>query len=645
MKGLNFLLLIVAFCSNRLYGQYTVNGSATAISCNCYTLTTEKKYDSASVWNVNRIDLGKSFDFHFNVYLGCIDSTGADGIAFVLQPLTTNLLGADGEGLGFGRISPSVGVTLDTWQNVYRNDPPYDHISVQLNGDVTHGNDLAGPVQASATSANIEDCNWHVLRITWDASAKILSAYFDGQFRLQSHYDLVANVFHNDPMVYWGFTGSTGGGYNLQQFCTVLDPLFKINVDSSTCIGNPLVFTDRSDSFSAVKNYYWDFGDGSTSIQQNPPPHNYSTPGVYQIMHVITGVDGCTSDTARKTIDIGAKPIADFNLYDTCTNKFLGVTDRSRSVFGSINQWTWRLDGALNSTDSLPPIHDLSLGPHQLSLSETTVYGCESDTVTKIFSVHSTPVVNIGANNGCRNEPINFYGQQIDNTTNITKWNWNFGDSLISQKKNPEHVYPLGGTKTVHLTAVADDGCTSNDTTKQIYVESIFADAGKDTSVQQNIPFILRGSCGGDFEGLPVATWSPSTGLNSNNGLSPTAILQNDQVYHLKVTTGNGCVATDSVTIKVFKTAGVLVPNAFTPNNDGLNDVLRPRYNGIKHLDYFAIYDRWGQLVFKTSDMNGGWDGKLNGQPQSAQTFVWIISAEDFNGKRFQLKGTTTIIR
>jgi gliding motility-associated-like protein len=129
------------------------------------------------------------------------------------------------------------------------------------------------------------------------------------------------------------------------------------------------------------------------------------------------------------------------------------------------------------------------------------------------------------------------------------------------------------------------------------------------------------------------------------NGFNPVATLQNDQLYYLKVSTADGCIASDSVKIRVFNSPGVLVPNAFTPNHDGLNDLLRPRYNGIQHLDYFAVYDRWGQLVFETRDMNDGWDGNLHGQPLPAQTFAWIISAEDFNGRKCQLKGTTTIVR
>ena len=125
----------------------------------------------------------------------------------------------------------------------------------------------------------------------------------------------------------------------------------------------------------------------------------------------------------------------------------------------------------------------------------------------------------------------------------------------------------------------------------------------------------------------------------------PTVILQNDQLYYLTAMTDIGCRALDSVKIRVFNSPGVLVPSGFTPNNDGLNDLLKPRYNGIKRLDYFSVYDRWGALVFKTSDMTKGWDGKVNGQLQNNGTFVWIINAEGFDGKKFQLKGTTTIIK
>src|SRR5438477_452508 len=545
------LTLFAAILSFSSFSQYILNGSATKNNCNCYTLTTEKINQSGSVWNSNKIDLSNSFDFHFNVYLGCKDLSGADGIVFILQPISTSV-GTTGEGMGFEGVSPSVGISLDTWQNFTRNDPWYDHISIQLNGQVTHGNDLAGPIPASATSDNIEDCNWHVFRIIWDATTK-------------------------------------------------------------------------------------------TAV--NPPAHIYSSPGAYIVKHVITGMDGCVSDTMKKTVYLGAKPVADFSLYDTCSDKLIGIKNVSHSSFGDISHWDWTLDGSIPSAAQQPSFSDLSLGNHQLKLAVSTIYGCSSDTVTKNFSVMPTPVVKIQAENGCLKLPIHFSGQQIDNATNIIQWNWKFGDGQSSSQKDPEHTYATGGMKTVHLTGIADNGCASNDTNTQIRVESIFTNAGKDTSVQADKPFSLNGTWGGDLDGTPVLKWSPSTGLSTTSDPSPIAVLQNDQTYSLTAVTDIGCTATDVVRIKVFTFPGVLVPTAFTPNHDGLNEILLPRYNGIKPLEYFVIYNRWGQLVFKTTEMDKGWDGRFDGKDQSTGVFVWVISAEGFDGRKYQLRGTTAIIK
>ena len=110
-------------------------------------------------------------------------------------------------------LVPSIGISLDTYQNLPHNDPAYDHISIQANGNIVHGSDLAGPIPASSISDNIEDCSWHVLRIKWDPVTYTLSTYFDGVFRLSTQTDLVATIFNNDPLVYWGFSGATGRSF------------------------------------------------------------------------------------------------------------------------------------------------------------------------------------------------------------------------------------------------------------------------------------------------------------------------------------------------------------------------------------------------------------------------------------------------
>ena len=114
MKRIFFIIgLFINFVAA---GQYTINGNATQDNCHCYTLTQSINTQQGSVWNNTKIDLSQSFDFTFQVFLGCTDFNGADGIAFVLQPISTSV-GTNGGGMGFEGISPSVAVTLDTYQN------------------------------------------------------------------------------------------------------------------------------------------------------------------------------------------------------------------------------------------------------------------------------------------------------------------------------------------------------------------------------------------------------------------------------------------------------------------------------------------------------------------------------------------------
>src|SRR5947207_4434149 len=105
-------------------------------------------------------------------------------------------------------------------------------------------------------------------------------------------------IVRGNQMVYWGFVGSTGGATNVQQFCTVLQADFTMNITgNSICEGGVVQFTDSSQCFSNIQTSYWNFGDGSTSPFLNPAPHYYFTPGTYVIKHTIAGIDGCVSDT------------------------------------------------------------------------------------------------------------------------------------------------------------------------------------------------------------------------------------------------------------------------------------------------------------------------------------------------------------
>ena len=636
-----FLLCFPAFS----FAQYILNGAATRDNCNCYTLTPASFTQAGSVWNSNKINLNSSFDFSFNVFLGCQDVNGADGIVFMLQPISTSI-GSTGEGMGFSGITPSIGITLDTWQNFNLNDPAYDHISIQANGIASHGSDLAGPAQISPASDNIEDCQWHILRITWHPATQWLKAYFDDHLRVETQINLIGTIFNNDPNVYWGFTAATGGAANLQQFCTALNPRFTTDAqNNAVCFGQPVTFIESSVSFAPIQAWYWNFGDGTTSTLRNPPPHVYSSPGAYQVKLVITGLDGCISDTLRKLVAIGTMPIARFQIFDTCAGKPPRILDQSTNDVGTINQWTWIVDGISAANGPSPILPVLTPGLHKVNLVVKTDIGCESDTVAGTFMVKPVPVVNMVTSNGCAKAPINFSASQTDNQTTITQWNWNFGDGATSTVQNPVHTYSAAGNMNVQLNATASNGCVSASMIKPVSVASVNIKTIRDTTILADIPFPLTTSWSGTSSADPSFLWVPASGISDPFSLSPKLSIKDDVTYIVTATTSEGCQAQDTVNIKVFKGSAVYVPTGFTPNEDGRNDFLRGLYIGIIKVHYFRIYNRWGQQIFSTNSLIEGWDGKVGGIKQQAGTYVWMLKVEDLAGKIYEMKGVSTLIR
>jgi gliding motility-associated-like protein len=116
-------------------------------------------------------------------------------------------------------------------------------------------------------------------------------------------------------------------------------------------------------------------------------------------------------------------------------------------------------------------------------------------------------------------------------------------------------------------------------------------------------------------------------------------------VYYLKAITPGGCISYDTLKIAVYKGPDIYLPTAFSPNNDGVNDVFNPFPVGMKKISSFKVFNRYGQLIYSTVNSTKGWDGKFNGKVQPAGTYVWIASGIDYIDKKVIKKGTVLIIR
>jgi gliding motility-associated-like protein len=223
-----------------LWAQYQTAGSASSLNIpgvpgDCFIVTPDIPSQNGAFWSTQAINLNEPQDIQVTFNLGCKDALGADGMVFVMRGISTPLIGGLGGSLAYGGLVPSLGVELDTWENINSNDSAFDHMSLTRDGGVDHfgPNSLLPPVRILPGQNNAEDCQFHALRVTWDPSTDSLEVYVDCVLRLAYQSDIVNQVYGGDSLVFWGFTGATGGSSNLQQVC----------VDTIVSTLPPLAFT------------------------------------------------------------------------------------------------------------------------------------------------------------------------------------------------------------------------------------------------------------------------------------------------------------------------------------------------------------------------------------------------------------------
>ncbi|MBO9572698.1 MAG: gliding motility-associated C-terminal domain-containing protein, partial [Chitinophagaceae bacterium] len=232
-----------------------------------------------------------------------------------------------------------------------------------------------------------------------------------------------------------------------------------------------------------------------------------------------------------------------------------------------------------------------------------------------------------------------------DDTTHINGYTdgssfvWQPSLDLINNNTTTPDAHPLT-TRIYTLLGFDTLGCPKPGSDQVLITvrPEINAFAGNDTAVVINQPLQLNGS------GAEFYSWSPEGGLSRTSISNPIAELSKNMTYIMKAYTSEGCFAYDTINIQVFKTMpDIFVPNAFAPT--GQNNELRPKAVGISSLDYFRVFNRWGQMVFQTSQFNKGWDGRIGGVIQNTGTYVWMVSGTDYTGRKVIKRGTAVLIR
>ncbi|WP_255350059.1 L-type lectin-domain containing protein, partial [Mangrovimonas sp. TPBH4] len=303
-----YTLLTIFFClSVNIFAQLIPEyyGDAVSLGDNCYRITENTTQQSGSVWYNNVIDLNTDFEIIFDANFGSNDANGADGMAFVMKTTATAEIGLSGGGVGYEGITQSLIVEFDTWTNGNRADITADHMALMKNGSTYHNsaNNLAGPIQASETSINIEDGNYHEVKVAWDATAQNFTVTFDCSERIAYSADIINTIFNGTSEVYFGFAGSTGAAYNLQQLCFKHISFSSIGSlsDKQVCAGGSIDTIDAT--YDGAEGYEW---SPAESVSDPSLPNPVFSP-TEDTTYTVSITDNC-GDILTKSFNVVVMP-------------------------------------------------------------------------------------------------------------------------------------------------------------------------------------------------------------------------------------------------------------------------------------------------------------------------------------------------
>jgi gliding motility-associated-like protein len=341
--------------------------------------------------------------------------------------------------------------------------------------------------------------------------------------------------------------------------------------------------------------------------------------------------------------DASFDPYNDFTyqILDSCTGllQFTGLT----SLTGLVN-WYWDFgDGNISTNQN--PVHQFTpsnqLYVVKLKISSAATCSRSFQKSKNVIPGGVISNVDFSIINRCDSGYFRFVNKTPFADDLAGQFYWDFGDGNFSTATHPFHTYAASGVYLVKLKMNTTTVCLDDSVAYPINFQQFNIKASPDqVSIlpSQTIQLKLEAS------NLRSVAWSPGIGLDRTDIVNPVAVPLQDIVYYVTATDVNGCKDTDSVIVKVLPLDEFYVPTAFTPNNDGLNDNIKPIFGADYTLGEFSIFNRLGEKIFTTNKRGEGWNGQVQGIPQTTAVYVWMLKAYR-NGQVFQKKGSFLLIR
>ncbi|MCG3164524.1 MAG: hypothetical protein POELPBGB_00278 [Bacteroidia bacterium] len=529
-------------------------------------------------------------------------------------------------------VTTNNGCTHDTTIAVFVNPTPVAEFSA-TDVCVTQANQFTD-LSAVANPSVITDWAWDILD---NGSVEYTSQNASHTFPGDGTFNVLLSVV------------STGG-------CTD-DTLITVTVfpgavadftATGECLNVPTVFTDQSSVTSGtIASWAWTFGDGASDNTQSPS-HTYATDGTRTVSLTVTSDNGCSSSVSFPVV-VYPLPVADFSTTSVCEGLATAFSDNSSVNSGSVVSWTYDFgDNSFIASQNPQHIY-VSAGSYTSQLNVVTDEGC-LDSIVKTVTVHPLPVVDfeVVPGEGCMPLLVSLNDLSSIASGANAAWDWKIENLFSASQQNTNYTLENAGLYDVTLTVTSDMGCsttlTRNDfitvhpkpfpefaftptVTEILYPEITFIDLSGGSPVQWNWQF---------------GTGDVATVQNPVYSYADTGIF----TVTLEVLNQFGCSDTIEHTLVILPSFTIYVPNAFTPDGNGVNDVFLP--SGIGWSDYeLRIFSRWGSQVFESFDPTVGWDGTIRGKGEVAASdvYVWRIFVRDNHKRKQDFIGHVTLVR
>lgn len=436
--------------------------------------------------------------------------------------------------------------------------------------------------------------------------------------------------------------------------CVDIQPLNMSAVSSSIAIGT-------------IANYAWSYGNGNSSLSNTNAvtSQSYSAAGNYVLTLTVTSNAGC-KDITNKTIEIWERPNASFISSKTCFGKTTTLTANQAAVSASIASFDWDMNGTPSSIEAAGrSVNYLfnSPGTQTVNLVLTSDKGCKNRIQGRVYVNYlPKPDFYTPKRNGC----ADLCTAIIDSSAKLTgpaenvSWLWNFGNgqTLGAASGGSNTICYTNSSNTalknytVKLVVKTDSGCV--DSIKKTNYITVYPNPLANYKWQGQDGNILFS--GVEFTNTSVGAshfyWYYNDGVNKIDSVNAnpthffdTDVPRNYQVW-LAVRNLYGCKDTINQWIDIGPEFAFYMPNTFTPNGDGINDIYTGKGIGIKNYN-LQIFDRWGERIFVSEDINTGWDGSVRGKMVDVKTDVyqWKVDIIDLRGKARSYVGNVSLIK